>query len=708
MQIIVAGHAGFCFGVKRALDTAVDEVSLRGPVYTLGPLMHNPQEVDRLKNLGILPVESLEEAKTGTVILRSHGVGKAVFDKAEELGLKIIDATCPYVKRVQQSAAALLNEGYQPIIIGDKKHPEVEGILGWTEGKAIVIETQEEAMELPSLAKIGVVVQTTQTNENFETIVDVLKTKTEDIKVINTICKATIERQAKAAELAGQVEVMLVVGGKNSANTKKLASICRTTGAQTYQIEEAGEIDMRWFNRIQRVGITAGASTPDWIIKEVIIKMSELNPEGEVQEVQEIQESEETMAETMASFEDSFINLQNGTRVKGTVVQVTDTEVIVDIGGKSEGVIPVNGLTYAEAEDIKGHFKFGDEIEVIIVRQGDEGHPMLSKRRVDQEKYWDICQEAQKTGQILEGKIIEAVKGGLKADVGVVGFIPASLVDTRFVDDLTQYVNQPVRVKVIECERGFGDRGNKNKLIFSRKAAVIEDQKKSNDSTWDVLEVGQIRKGIVKRITDFGAFVDIGGVDGLLHVSEMAWHRIKHPSEIVKDGDQIEVFVLSADKDTHKVSLSLRKVTANPWDIVATKYAPGTIVSVKVLRLTNFGAFVELEPGVEGLIHISQLSDRRIAKAQDAVTLGQMVDAKIISVDLETKRISLSIRELIEEAGRTIEPALAEESPVEAASVADTPAEVVPVAEVPVEASATVETPVDAIPTEETVESTEE
>ena len=679
MQIIVAGRAGFCFGVKRALETAVDEVNLREPVHTLGPLIHNPQEVARLKKLGILPVDSLEEAKVGTIILRSHGVGKAVFDKAEKLGLRVIDATCPYVKRVQQSAAALLNEGFQPIIIGDKKHPEVEGIIGWTDGKAIVIETPDEAINMPAFDKIGVVVQTTQTNENFEAIVEVLKTKAKDIKVINTICNATIERQSKAAELASNVEVMLVVGGKNSANTKKLASICRTAGAQTYQIEEAGEIDMRWLNRIQKVGITAGASTPDWIIKEVINKMSELNPQGEVQEIQEMQESEEseeTMAETMASFEDSFINLQNGTRVKGTVVQVTDTEVIVDIGGKSEGVIPTSGLTYAEAEDIKGHFKFGDEIEVVIVRQGDEGHPVLSKRRVDQEKYWDICQEAQKTGQILEGKIIEAVKGGLKADVGVVGFIPASLVDTRFVDDLTQYVNKPVRVKVIECERGFGDRNNKNKLIFSRKAALIEDQKKSQDSVWKVLEVGQIRKGIVKRITDFGAFVDIGGADGLLHVSEMAWHRIKHPSEIVKEGDEIEVLVLNMDKETHKISLSLRKTQANPWDNVATKYAPGTVANVKVLRLTNFGAFVELELGVEGLVHISQLSDRRIVKAQDAVSLGQMVDAKVISVDLETKRISLSIRELLEEAGKTVEPDLADENPTKLSPVDETHVEV--------------------------------
>lgn len=665
MHVFVAENAGFCFGVKRALETAVQNVSKKHPVYTLGPLIHNPQEVERLKELGIKSVDILEDVSNGTVIFRSHGVGKAVFERASEMGLDVVDATCPFVKRVQQKAADFLENGFQPIIIGDKEHPEVEGILGWTDGKAIVIESPEEAKKLAEYQKLGVVVQTTQTEENFNAIVEILKIKTKNLKVVNTICNATQNRQARAAEMARRFEIILVVGGKNSANTLKLASICRSAGARTYQIEEAGEIDAGWFEGIERVGITAGASTPDWIIKEVISKMSEINSQEIVQEelVQEEIETmpqEETMAEGLASFEKSLVDLSNGANVKGVVVQVSDDEVLVDIGGKSEGILPKRELSFSEAEDIRAHFKPGDEVEVVVIRAEDEeGRPVLSKRRIDQDKTWEKIEAAKESGEIITGKVTGAVKGGLTVDVGLRGFIPASLVDTRFIEDLTPFVNQVFKLKVLEYDRF------KNKLILSRKAILIEEQAVNKQKLLLELEVGQVRKGIVKRIADFGAFVDIGGIDGLLHVSEMAWQRIKHPSEVVKEGDVIEVYVLSFDKDTLKVSLSLRKILDNPWDKAEEKYPIGSVVNVKVLRLAAFGAFVEIEPGLEGLIHISQLSDKRIAKTQDAVSVGKQVEAKILNIDKENKKISLSIRELLEDAGKVVEIATEEVKPDE-------------------------------------------
>lgn len=661
MQIFRAKHAGFCFGVKRALQFAEVAAKRFGEVYSLGPLIHNPQEVERISKCGIKEADNLKHVVGRNVIIRSHGVAPEVIDQALTQNLKIIDATCPFVKRAQGHARDLAKDGYLVLIVGDNDHPEVEGIVGWSNGKAVVVQDCEGAKKLPNSEKIGVIAQTTQTDRNFQEVVRVLKDKTQNLKVYNTICHATAERQDEAARLAKQVDVMLVVGGLNSANTRKLARICTEAGTTTYHIEKASNIDAAWFLGVGKVGITAGASTPDWIIEEVLQKMMEIKDQEEQknleetmpEEVSEQNNSQEVPEEAVdnendgdSSFEEEYHRgireVRRGERVTGTVVQVRDTEVLVDVGSKSEGIIPRSELSPNEAENIRETITVGDQIEVLVLkRENEEGHPVLSKKRVDQEIIWDKMRSAFETGEVVTGKVTEVVKGGLLVNNGVRGFVPASLVDLGYVEDLNSYVGKELRMKVIECDRSH------NKLVFSPKAVLEEEYQKKRKETWEKLAEGQTIKGVVRRLTNFGAFIDIGGVDGLLHVSEMAWFRVEHPSDILKEGDVLDVYVLGVDHEKEKVSLGLKQLLPNPWSYAEEKYSVGTIVEAKVVRTAPFGAFVQVEPGIEGLVHISQLDTQRVAKTEDVVKPGDDVKVKILSVDAEAKRMSLSIKEAV-------------------------------------------------------------
>lgn len=637
MKSTLASEAGFCFGVKRALDMVLktaDETSEK--IYTLGPLIHNPQVVDDLSRKGIEVINDISDVSTGIVIVRSHGIGPDVFERAGELGLRVIDATCPFVKKVQEKARELNEQGYQVIVVGDKEHPEVTGIIGWTDGKGIVVETPEQTEMLPPMKKIGVVSQTTQPEANFNKIVSVLQNKASAIDVFNTICHATTDRQNAAVELAKQVDVMIVIGGKNSANTMKLARLCAETGTPTHQLETAAELDRKWLKGKNSIGITAGASTPDWIIEEVKGLMEDVtNQENEMQQLEDALTIRE---------------LHKGDIVTGVVVQVGDDEVMVDVGGKSEGVIPLRECSCSDLKSPREMFKVGDEVEVAVIRvQDDEGKILLSKRMADAEKAWDVLKEAMETKTVVEGVANEVVKGGLLVDVGVQGFMPASLVDRGYVEDLSKYVGEKLSALVIEVVR------ESRKVILSRKPLLDKEYQNKKAELWSELDEGQVRKGVVKRLTNFGAFVDIGGVDGLLHISEMAWYRVAHPSEILKENDEIEVFILSADKTNEKISLSLKKIIPNPWQNIEEKYTAGKQVTGKIVRIAPFGAFVELEPGVDGLIHISQFSDRKISSPSEVVKIGDQVTAQVTEVDLDKHKISLSVKQLRKEEEKAID-----------------------------------------------------
>lgn len=672
MRVILAKKAGFCFGVNRALEMAWATIFEKaGPVYSLGPLIHNEQVQARLAEAGVKEISDPADISTGTLIIRSHGVEPAVLEAAGARGLSIVDATCPFVSRIHVFARELAEAGYQVVVVGDSRHPEVRGIIGWAGNQAVVIESVDEVSKLSLTGKIGIIAQTTQSQDNFQLIVEAISKTGIEVKILNTICGATAERQRAALELTGQVDVMVVAGGFNSANTKKLVDICRKSGKTTYHVETANDLYPGWFRGVQVAGLTAGASTPDWIIEEVKKRMSD-NEEMIITEI--VMEEDATAEDTKNAAEESLKEttegvsedvaeesmqddadegmedtvevkaLRQGEIVKGVVVHIAPDEVLVDVGAKSEGIIPIRELSCCEVTSPQDIVKVGDEIEVCVLKAEDnEGKLILSKEKADEEKAWANLEEVLASEEPVFGVVREVVKGGLLVDVGARAFLPASLVDRGYVEDLSKYLGQEISARVIEINRG------RKKVILSRKAVLEEEYARIRQEMLENLQENQVIKGTVRRLTQFGAFVDIGGVDGLLHISEMSWYRINHPSEVVKVNDELDVMVLKVDRENEKISLGLKQVLPNPWDSVESKYPVDSVVTAKVVRLAPFGAFVQLEPGVEGLVHISHLADRHVAKPDEVVTEGEEVTVKVLSVDTNEKRVRLSIREVIKE-----------------------------------------------------------
>ncbi len=651
MIIYRAKKAGFCFGVKRAIEMA-QKTAQQGlkPIYSLGPLIHNTQVVNSLAQKGIKTIDSLKQAQTkGTLLIRSHGEPRNVLEAAKAQGLQIVDATCPFVQKAQNTAAQMWAEGKKVIIFGNKEHPEVKGILSWTDDQAVVIKDQAEAEKLElDQQPAGLLAQTTQVLANFQIIAEILRKKNPNLEIVNTICHATAKRQEAAVELAQSVEVMIVIGDPQSANTAKLTELCKGTGTITYQVETADNIPPLKLEGVKTIGVTAGASTPQQIIEAVERRMKELDKkmteENMVNQEDAANEAEVSMTDEVMDVK----SVRSGEVVKGTVVQITSDEILVDIGAKSEGFIPLKELASFAVDDPRQIIEEGQEVEVYVLKAEDsEGRIILSKQRADSAKMWESLQDKLDNQETVEGEVKEVVKGGLLVDIGIRAFMPASLVDRRYVEDLNVYLGQKLQARIIELKQ-MKDSPRK-KVVLSRKALLEEEYLKKREEMLATLEEGSVVKGVVRRITNFGAFVDIGGIDGLLHVSEMSWHRINHPSEAVSVGDEINVKILKVDQESEKISLGLKQVLPNPWSSVDETYKPGSIITAKVVRLAPFGAFVQLEPGVEGLVHISHLADHHVEKPEEVVSEGEQIQVKVLSVDKEQKRIRLSIREVNKE-----------------------------------------------------------
>lgn len=632
MEVLIAKTAGFCFGVSRAVSRTYDLLKeSNGQIYTIGPIIHNEQLVNNLKERGVKVIGSVAEAiEPGNIVIRAHGVVPEVYEEINNKNLNLTDATCPYVKKIHNLVREKCEEGYQIIIIGDRNHPEVVGINGWCNNKAYIADNIEDIDKIPnSIEKACVVAQTTITNEKWENLNKYLKNKIENIIKFDTICSATSLRQSEAAQIAKQVEMMLVIGSRSSSNTQKLYEICKSNCNNTYIIETSGELPPVNIKNIEKIGITAGASTPDWIIKEVIEKMDELNR----------QENEMSFKE---AFESSLVTLQTGEIVKGKIVGFNNAEVYVDMGFKSDGIIPMDQFSDDLDFDPEESLKVGDEIEVFVVRVNDgEGNVLLSKKKVDAVRSWSKIEEAYETKSPIKAKVVEVVNGGLVASFsGIRIFIPASQVSDKFVKDLNDYLKQTLTVRIIEYNK------QKRKVVGSQRVIIAEGKERLETEVWSSIEAGKKYDGVVKSLTDFGVFVDIGGVDGLIHLSELSWTKIKHPSQVMKIGDKVEVTVLEFDREKKRISLGYRKMEDNPWFKAAEKFKVGDVVKGKVVRIVPFGAFVELEDGVDGLVHISQISSVRIAKPGDVLEIGQEVEAKVIEFNHEAKKISLSIKEV--------------------------------------------------------------
>lgn len=649
-DIRVAESAGFCFGVKRAIEMAYEAIGVEPKLYSYGQLIHNKTVTDDLASKGLEIVESLDGLTDGTLLIRSHGVGKALYDEAEAKGLKILDGTCPFVKKIHNIVHEKQADGMGIIIVGDGSHPEVIGINGWCENTAVILEDEEAAKtkEIPDKEKYAVVVQTTFRQAKFDKILEILQGRGVNMEVHNTICSATEKRQTEAEELSKTVDKMIVIGGKNSSNTQKLVEICAKNCGNTVHIETICDLVLNNFGKDDKIGITAGASTPPAIIKEVVVTMSEALENA----VQNLGGSEEATFEQM--LEESLVTLHTGDVVKGTVIQVVNEEVSVNLGFKSDGIIARGEFSSDPTVIPSKTVQPGDEIEVFVVRVNDgDGNVMLSRKRIEAQKGIEEIEAAYNDKAVVTGTVTNVVKGGLIAVVnGVNVFIPSSQVSNRFIEDLSVFNGQELEFNIIEVDRV------KRRFIGGRKALVEQEIAAKRAALFETIQVGSRVNGTVSRLTDFGAFVDLGGVDGLIHISEMSWGRISNPREVLKEGQTVEVFVLDVDKEKGKISLSLKDADKNPWKLAAEKYAVGSIVEGKVVRMVPFGAFVELEPGVDGLVHISQIANKHVVKPEDELKVGEIINVKVLEVNPEQKKISLSKRQ----ADAPVEEAPAEEA----------------------------------------------
>ena len=688
MTVRLAETAGFCFGVNRAVEMVYDLLERGERVCTLGPIIHNPQMVAELAERGVRTVENVEEVLPGeTLVIRSHGVGRELYQKAADCGVKLSDATCPFVAKIHRIVAEQSAAGDTVLIAGDANHQEVIGIRGHCSGEVLIFSDEEMLKNLLEKRKdllnvpITVVSQTTFHAKSWGKCQEILKKVCTNAKIFDTICNATSMRQKEAGELSGQCDAMIVIGGRHSSNTAKLFAVCRQNCDRTFLIETADELPALSFGDCRSIGVVAGASTPAGIIKEVLKTMSEnLQPVAEqAEETETVQKSFEEMTDEEA-FEASLQNLTGDQKVSGTVLAVNPSEIQVDIGRGLAGY--VTAAEYSLDPDVKltEEVKVGDQLNLIIMKINDqEGTVMLSKRRYDAIAGWDKIVDAKESGEILTGVIRDVVKGGVVAYVNNVRvFIPASQATASRNDSLEELKGTEASFRIIEIGRG-------RRAVGSIRSVLREQRKEAEDKIWSSIAIGDRFTGTVKSLTGYGAFVDIGGVDGMVHISELSWARIKNPSEVVSVGDVIEVYVKGIDAEKRKISLGYKKPEENPWVIFENNYHVEDVVPVKIVSMTTYGAFARIIPGIDGLIHISQIADRRIEKPQDELTVGQEVDAKIIAIDFEKKRVSLSIRALLEPEKVAEEDEVVGEFGGEAEAVAEEPAvEETPVAEEPV------------------------
>ena len=636
MRLELARSAGFCYGVRRAVQMAEMAAEEGRPCVMLGPIIHNRDVIAYLESIGVGLVDTPEEVPPGTaVLIRSHGEGRPVHEALARLGRPVIDATCPNVSRIHQIVSRAEEGGRQVLIIGTRTHPEVAAIAGWCRRPVVLegvaelsnwLETAPERRDIP----LTMVSQTTSTRFIWDSCEEKAKKECTNLKIFDTICNATCKRQSEAQALAARSDAMVVIGGRESSNTKRLAELCGALCPMVVWIERAAELEPSNLCRKASIGITAGASTPEWIIKEVYDKMSDENIE-----------IEESFAEML---EKSIKTLNTGEKVTGVVTGITPTEIYVDLGTKHAGYIPVSELTDDPTAKVEDLVKIGDEIETYVMRVNDqEGVVTLSKKRLDTVKSWDDIEQAREEHTTVEGVVTEENKGGVVVSIkGVRVFVPASQTGLPRETPMSQLLKQHVRLRITEVNRA------RRRVVGSIRAVEAEERAAKAAEVWANIEENKRYTGTVKSLTSYGAFVDIGGVDGMVHISELSWSRIKHPSEVVSVGDTVEVYVISFDKEKKKISLGMKDRSQNPWEVFTGKYQPGDVANVRVVKLMTFGAFAEVVPGVDGLIHISQIADHRIDKPGDVLSEGQMVDVKIIDIDYDNKKVSLSIRALLE------------------------------------------------------------
>lgn len=720
-EIRVARNAGFCFGVKRAVDAVFAVIDKYDNIYTMGELIHNKNVISLLSEKGVQIAEhvcDIPVLPSTLVVVRSHGLARSVFEELKTAGFKILDLTCPFVGRIQQKVRDTTRSHI--VIVGKADHPEVAGIRGWAAADVHVVNSAYEAEELPPLKSVLVVAQTTITKKLWDEVTTVLRRKCPDIEIFKSICDTTEKRQREAEELSAGSDVVLVIGGKNSSNTEKLYTLCKNNCAQTFYIENIDELPLENIHSDDIISIVAGASTPDGLIREVQTRMTELEKQGTQQDMENVtsdvapetvpfktenvadesqfaaeeteaapqeeqktqivseektpeaveiqaasiqREPPETAAEDqtpaekseehtaaeendfLSQLEKTFVYIKKGQIVSGSVVQITDNEICVNIGYKSDGIIKKENLTARGDANPLDLFKLGDDIEAEVVSLNDgEGNVVLSRKSIESKLKWKELTETLDNEKIYTIAVERVVKGGVLTRLeGYDAFVPASQLSLKYVEDLNDFVGQRLDVVVIEADK------RQRRFVLSHKAVLQKQADEQEKEIYGSFHKGDRVAGKVKRLTDFGAFVDIGGVDGLLHVTDISWTKVKHPSDVLKNGQELDVLVLNADPEKKKISLGLKQLLPKPWDLAPEKYLVGSEVEGTVVRILPFGAFVSLEPTIDGLVHISQITNRRLEKVEEVLRVGDVVRARVMAVDPAKKRITLSIRALLPE-----------------------------------------------------------
>ena len=639
-NITVAKSAGFCFGVDRAVQMVYNELEKGTKVATLGPIIHNQDVVNDMAGRGVRIVNSVDELEPDeTVVIRSHGVGREVYEQIKRKGNRMLDATCPFVSKIHRIVAQKTKEGCFILIAGDANHPEVQGIVGHCDENCLVFKDDFELKDFfrnreKNFKKtLAFVAQTTYNILIWEKCLKEIPENAKDIVIFDTICNATDARQTDARELAQRSDIMLVVGGRHSSNTVKLYEVC-SRYCKTYHIENSEELRTLKLPGAENIGITAGASTPAYIIKEVQTKMAEIE--------KEMNQEEENFEELL---DQSFKKIHTGEKVKGTVVAVNNTEVIVDLGTKHTGYVALSDLTDDASKKPEDIVSVGDEIELVVIKVNDaEGTVALSKRRVDEQAGYETIVKAKEEGTVLEGIVQHVVNRGVTLNVhGVRVFIPASQTGLPRGAELEQLLKKKVEFMIIEVTEG------KKRAVGSIRAVQNARKEEAKAKFWETAAVGDTFTGKIKSLTSFGAFVDLGGIDGMVHISELSWKRLKHPSEVVSVGDTLEVYIKELDRENNRISLGYKKAEDNPWEIFMKNYHVGDVVKATIVSITSFGAFAQIIDGVDGLIHISQIADRKVENVKDVLSEGDEVDVKIIDINEEDKRISISIRALLED-----------------------------------------------------------
>ena len=629
MKIYIADNAGFCFGVRRAIKLAkktLDDDKNKN-IYSYGELIHNPQVVKKFEQRGLKVIDDFKNKEKGTIILRSHGIHPSIKRKMNEFGHKNVDCTCPVLLNIYRKIEKKIKDGFKIVIVGDKNHPEIKAMSGYCGEEYFIINTKQEAEMIKNEKNLYIISQTTNLIEKFFQISDIIKDRNKNVIIENTICDATSKRQDSCMEISKIVDCMIVIGGYNSSNTNKLYDVAKKYCKNVYRIETFLDLPLKEMVKYNKIGLTAGASTPDWLIEEVVEGMEMLSKDEFMQQV-----------------EGSIKKIYPREVVKGTIIYVTDTEVMVNIGYRSDGIIKLDELSTDSTKKPKDLFTEGQEIDVYVVKLDDgEGNVVLSTKRVESLKDWQKLVEKYNNKELVEAEVVKEVKSGLLATVdGVNAFIPASHITTSFVKDFSPYIGKKLECFIINIDE------RKKKVVLSRREVEEKAIKEKLDLAWSKLNVGDVLKGKVRKLTDFGAFVNLGEVDGLIHVSDIAWNRIKTPADVLTVGEEVEVVILKLNKERNRISLGLKQLTKKPFELFLENNKVGDVVKGTVINLVDFGAFVKLKENVEGLVHISQISHDHIEKASDVLTVGEEVEVKILNIDEENQKISLSIKELLE------------------------------------------------------------